>query len=195
MKRKIWLCGIFIISLIALLLLFGKSWILRAFGGDITISQILFHLQFPLSGADFYFVRSFILRVLMPSLLFALFITFLPYIVRIVWYRIIPNLFSFIKRRPLVLQSMLCFIILIVSLVGIDQKFKVLKYVKTGIYKEYSTFYEEHFATLSLPTLPPKPRNLIVIFAESMESTYSSQNIPKIASMGGGSHSFLFSIW
>ena len=72
------LCAVFLVFLIGFFLLFSSYWLelnfeIQHFG------QILFHLQFPLLDMDSMVVRSFIVNVVLPSVVNALLLSALPY--------------------------------------------------------------------------------------------------------------------
>lgn len=81
------------------------------------------------------------------------------------------------RYATITLVSLICGI----SIVALQRNFDIMRFV----FRDYSNFYEENYISLATPTLPKKPQNLVVIFVESLESTYSSQNIPKNIAMGG----------
>lgn len=184
MRKKVSLFIIFILSFVALVLLFSKGWVLRKFGGDITLNQVLFHLYFPLDGVDSNLTSSFIKNVILTSVAIALCITFSPQILSFLQYRALPNIKAFIKNHTLFSQFSLCFVLLIIAFITLNKKFKIIEYVKSNLHKEYSTFYEENYVFYNKDSQQDskKPNNLIVIFIESMESTFSSKNIPLILS-------------
>lgn len=72
------LCAVFLVFLIGFFLLFSSYWLelnfeIQHFG------QILFHLQFPLLDMDSMVVRSFIVNVVLTSVVNALLLSALPY--------------------------------------------------------------------------------------------------------------------
>lgn len=73
-----------------------------------------------------------------------------------------------------------------------DKKLEIISTINHYFFEEYSNFYEEHYIMPNISDFskPKNTRNLIVIFAESMESTFSGANIPLATSeailMGGG---------
>lgn len=90
-----------------------------------------------------------------------------------------------IRIKPLIAVFSSFVILIFVAIFGI-LNFKILDYA----FKEYGDFYEKNFVLLDLNSLhiPNKKRNLIVILAESLESSYE-HFVPAskfAAKMGGG---------
>ncbi len=86
---------------------------------------------------------------------------------------------------------MIC-VILGVIIIYTDEDFAFSYFITKLTHKEYSNFYEEHYIiqdSFPLQDSIKKPNNLIIIFAESMESTFSANNIPMNVN-GGGQHEY-----
>ncbi len=67
-------------KILAILVVFATSlavasylWILNHYNSDMSFDVVLFHLRFPLVGANNYFVYSYILTALVPSVIFSVF--------------------------------------------------------------------------------------------------------------------------
>ncbi|RDU65412.1 sulfatase-like hydrolase/transferase, partial [Helicobacter sp. MIT 14-3879] len=178
MKNKILLFLIFTISFFSSVFLFGSFY----YKYGISIEQIIFLLSFPMTGLDdavskIIFVDTLI-YIVIPSFILSLFITFLPNIFSFLKNNsLITKLANDIKNHNIALRISISICFLIVSLNILENKFQVFNYLYSYFFKEYSNFYEQNYITPNVSKLN-KPRNLIIIFAESMESTYSSKNIP-----------------
>ena len=132
---------------------------------NVNIEQILFHLRFPLLGKSTPFIAEFCIEVLLPSLGLTLLVIFL---------------------RKIALQVALSAVIFVACVFIVEDKFEILAYLEQR--KVVSNLYENHYKrpldiidVANLADFVPK-QNLIIIFAESLESTFSSANIP----IGGG---------
>lgn len=178
MKNKILFFVIFIISFISGIFVFGANY----YKYGVSIEQIIFLLKFPMVGTDDNVTRTIfiesILYVILPSLLLALAITFFSNICSLL-YKLYSKYFKeMLSKNSISLRLVFSICFFIISISVLDSKFKILDFVNNYFFKEYSSFYEENY---KIPDVSPasNPRNLVLIFAESMESTYSSKNIPK----------------
>lgn len=161
-------------------MLFSSYFIIRVFG-RVEFSAVIFHLQFPLLDNDNSsgFVKSYILRVIAPSLFCAFCITF-PHII----HKCVAWLYRRFLRAGLP-NLALAFILLALCVNVANNKLKISHYLKTQ--KSYSNLYENHYKPLEAPLAQAPTQNLIVIFVESLESTFSAKATPlKVANMGGG---------
>ena len=134
----------------------SASWIVRKFG-QVTYEQIVFHMNVPME-AETKLINSFLQNTVMMALIITI----------IAWF-----ISKKISPKKLLAVAGVMFAL---SLVFAWQKMSI-----SDILHEYksrsvmSNFYEEHYAdphNIELTT-PNNKRNLIMIFAESMESTYA----------------------
>ncbi|RDU64706.1 LTA synthase family protein [Helicobacter sp. MIT 14-3879] len=148
-------------------------WVRKTFG-DVSSEQLVFALSFPLMQTDDRIMFSFLKRVFVAFWVFFLIIA--------IWlfnkYKetlkpLIKRFFYLLLTHKIKLSC--CFFIL--SLIIANQKLHILDILNMQS-KTYSNFYEEHYTFLNTLDDPHKKRNLILITAESMESTYYN--------MGGG---------
>ena len=181
-KQKIFdtciIVGIFTLIFIGGVVLFGAYFVREVFGG-VGFEQILFHLRFPLLGGDTPFVSKFISKVLLPALACAFVISF-PQLT----LKILTQCYTFLKKATLS-KLAFAFVLFALCLNITNNKLKITHYLKTQ--SEFSNLYETHykpFDNVNLAGFTPK-QNLIVILAESLESTFSSKNIPNIIGGGG----------
>ncbi len=186
MKYKLCLVAIFFISFLAGILYFGGKYF--AFG--ISIEQLLFIFAFPITGTDDsvtkMIVKEVLLRVLMPSIFIAIFMTLLPKILQSAYIKKLCNVIL-THRISLTLCISVCFFIVAFNVA--DSKLQFSAMINNHFFKPYSTFYEDNYikpnvADYKKPQNKRNLQNLIVIFAESMESTFSGANIPQY--IGGG---------
>lgn len=160
-------------------------WLENTFG-NLTYDKIIFHIKVPIGGANLAFVKSFILDVVGPSIyLFALsflvfysnrFFNFQTYLkVRLkkqgknFHHKLFP--FALIGRSRSLIIAMMAISIGLYSHGALNLG---------GVYKsqfETTMIYEDHYIDPDEVAFqfPEKPRNLILIFAESMETTFISE--------------------
>ena len=160
---KILLQGvIFALCFILFILAFSADWLKMNFM-HINIEQVLFHLRFPLLNKSTPFIKEFCIEVLFPSVVFAILVVLI---------------------RKALWQIVAITAIFVASLCIANDRLQIVAYLKQK--NNVSTLYENHYKPFDIANLAgftPK-QNLIVIFAESLESTFSAKNIPN--TIGGG---------
>ena len=190
-KNKLANLAVFVLCFSGGVVLFGAYFIVRHFG-TVDFGQILFHLRFPLLDGDTPFVAAFVKTVLAPSLVLSLCLAFPLEIYRFVRFRFLPfslKIYAFLSKRATISKLAFGIALFALCLNATNNKLKITRYLKAQ--ESYSTLYEKHYKAFDdsvLQGFSPK-QNLIVILAESLESTFSSQNIPaqsQYAQMGGG---------
>ena len=157
----------------------SANWSIRKFG-EMTYEQIIFHLNTPLE-VETKLICSYLQNTVMIATIIAVILYFLA-----------PK----IKARKFFILSILFFIC------SFTYSWKVLNIDK--IIKEYKNhtvmgdFYEKHYIdSHNVDIIPPKnKKNLIMIFAESMENTFANNNyfndnlIPELASLAENNINF-----
>jgi len=148
------------------------------------MNQIIFHLKVPLEGTDNSFISSAIIGVFIPTL-GTLVLTYL--ILRVfkkkgliysMLHRVIKNRRSLTPFRikyasVVVLFNMAAVVILIYSIYTMNAQFKLKEFL--AVQFSDSSFIEEHYVDSDdRMEFPEKKRNLIYLYLESMENTYSS---------------------
>ena len=99
-------------------------------------------------------------------------------------YTLIAKSLSFGKKHTFALRVVTCLGVIVFATKFVDQRFQIRDFIAQNSSKAYGTFYETHYANPPLQEIATQfanlqnPRNLIVIFAESMESTYSAKSAP-----------------
>lgn len=178
MRKKVLYCLIFFFSFIGGVLVFGANY----YKYGVSIEQIIFLLKFPMVGTDDHVTKTIfiesILYIILPSLLLALAISNLHIICRLISKLYTRYFKEDLSRHSLSFRLMLSLCFFIISLAVLDNKFKIIAYINNYFFKEYSSFYEDNYKISNI-SKSPKTNNLILIFAESFESTYSSKNVPK----------------
>lgn len=155
-------CGVFVFCALCFTLAFSADWLKLHFM-NVGIEQILFHLRFPLIDKSTPYISNFCIEVLLPSLGLALLVIYLR------------------KTLQIVLGAIIC----MASIYIVESKFEVLAYLEQR--KIVSNLYENHYKKFDFTSTFTPKQNLIIIFAESLESTFSGANIPtKTNNQSGG---------
>lgn len=159
--------------LFAIVLFIGITgrWLHRSFG-TITYDQLRFHtkVSFLLEGLEPTFYYDFFNHCIFP------FVTFL-----LIYYLL--RKYFFLKNKKRMVYENIFFIVLIVSFSIAAQKFWHFDklYAESQLTRVYGDFYEKHYVFPKQENIifPQEKRNLIVIFAESMESTFLPNTTPQ----------------
>ena len=186
MKNKLRIIYIIILGLFVILSSFVYAltkWFKHTFG--VTFDLIYYHLHVPLNGTNTNFVTDATIAVL-PFVLFVA-ILFVVYVIidnkvfsRIVAiYRIrIKNITA--KFDLILLTRIVCMLLAISVAFGtfkyMDTSLKIMDFMKAA--KEQSHIYENYYVDPDEVTItePKKKKNLIYIYLESMETTYTSHS-------------------
>lgn len=175
MKKYI-LAIVFLLSFLAGLLLF----LVKYFHFPLNLEQLIWLFAKPLQGTDNAVLSQILievtLQVLLPSFILAMIVVCLP---KIFANKYAYKLWHSILNHSIAFRLCVAICLLFISFEIADKKFSITEFVNFHLYKKYSNLYEEHYAiSQDYQTTQAKPKNLIVIIAESLESTYSSKNIP-----------------
>ena len=160
--------GIGVLALLLALLIFAMLWTMDIWR-HITFDEIVYHLFAPIKGTNPDVIWSFIFRALTPSLLIA---------AALVTFNIVLSKKA--NRQKLVkIVNTVVSIILVISLTLTTfffcSKYDVVDYFKNK--GESSDFIKDNYVDPNTVVLqaPGEQRNLIYIFLESMEATYSDK--------------------
>lgn len=151
---------VFLVALVG----FSSLWAVTSFG-DIDMDEILFHLQQPLQGAGNGVIGDYLLKGLFPAVL-----VLAVYIILILVLK---------KGKQRLICSGAYFLASVLSAFFV--KDMLWNRLDLGNWIEgrntVSTFVEENYADPAevVLTYPEKPRNLIYIYLESMETTYGDK--------------------
>ena len=135
--------------------------------GNLTLEEILYHLKTSIKGTNPEMVRDALVHYGIPALLIsALLIALLCYL---------PGKKN-IKRKilvPIILTAELACLFYVKN--DMDRRLNFSSYVRRNINGKESYFIEDHYVNPNGVSLsfPEKKRNLVFIFLESMETTYS----------------------
>ena len=191
MRRKLAIFGIFFTAFFAGILHFGEKY--YKFG--LSIENLILVFANPIDGTDGNVIKMLLwdttTHILIPSVLVAIFIIFLP---RVLLYKYtqkcIEMLLKFAKEafgRSVAFSFCVSLCFLIISVDRADSKLNFIESINHKFFNKppFSNFYEEYYVTPNIENFSAKnTRNLIVIFSESMEATYSGANVP--SEWGGG---------
>ncbi|KAA8709022.1 LTA synthase family protein, partial [Helicobacter canis] len=182
--------GVFLFSFCTFFPFFSTLWV-RRFFGKVDITQIIFHLRFPVApnGVDIDFIFSFVALALLPSLAISLALTYPSGTARlfVASYEICARLFLWSKElvRSHSLIARYVFIALL-SVYGwnyVGKKLKISEFIASNkVHKTYANFYESYYKAPDIESIKQsfstiqKPRNLLVIYMESMEATFGSND-------------------
>ncbi|MBQ4084834.1 MAG: LTA synthase family protein [Alphaproteobacteria bacterium] len=148
--------------LVGLFCITGSGWLVDKFG-EVTPEQILFHLYMPLE-ADRRMMLSLIQNTVVPIIITCA--------IFLLAHHFKPNFTKKITRHNVVLSVTFFTISLVVSLDRLNF-FDYLKYKSKK--NHFSSFYEEHYIDPKQVSIsfPSNKRNLVLIFLESMETSYA----------------------
>jgi len=163
-----------VISLIALPV---HTWIIQRFGGGISMDQILFHAALPNTTMIQGTFRADVLTILRKAALVFIFILFL-----MISCKLLRKMFQ--GKKPILMFLQFCYFLmfalglfLFVRTVYLYQKDFQLCSSIAGYWKTTELF--DHCAVPDKDKIkfPPIRRNCILIFLESMETTYADSKI------------------
>ena len=159
-----------VFAFIAPLLLFSAWWMFRTWK-NLTMDELVFHLTGPLEGTNTDLIREYVLQCVLPTI-----IIFVAVIILLVIFRKKKYFYLFdgVLLTGLILISFGTFY-------ATGNKLNLSEYLDSQ--GTYSEFVDNNYANPTEITLnfPEQKRNLIYIFLESMETTYTDKE------NGGGS--------
>lgn len=168
MKKIIKTLGItvaVIIIVLAALFTFSIHWMLETWA-NLSMEELVYHLQVPLEGTNESMVTEYIKSALLPTMIVVLLIITIMILVR--------------KRKKRFRVIFLGSLIISICSGGVSvyqawEKLDIGKYIANRM--EDSVFIDTLYVdpTTTKITFPTKKRNLIYIFLESMETTYSDK--------------------
>lgn len=170
-------CLMTVVVFLCLVILFAAIWIRRSFG-KVSIASVLFTIQFAQEG----FTTGDIIDGVVNCLILPVVLTFV--ISRLVFLSFNRKYTSYTlrnadvkvelnlkKRIVLPIAGFICVLSIVLTLVILP----IIQYVKSlGV---ETMIYDEHyvFPTSEVVRFPEKKRNLVYIYLESMENTYSDK--------------------
>ena len=182
--------GIFLVAFCAFFPFFATLWIRRMFGRSVEITQILFHLRFPVGAeaVDTALVWHFIGVVLLPALVLSLMLAAPKATARLmVWIwgiacfvgeAVWRFVLEFVRGHSVLSRYVLVALLLMYGGHYTIKKLKIPEFIAQNVgEKPYENFYEQYYQKPSLESIAlqaqdHKPRNLLIIYMESMEATF-----------------------
>lgn len=143
-------CGLFLIGF--------KLWTNKYFG-NISIDQVLSTIAFDVQGTltgDPAFTRRFLQWCV-----------YWPFIVTIMVYVVTPNQFSKYIAR----------LLLITGIALVCQQYQIITYIKQHTGKQHDYFAAQYIDPAKIYIYATHPKNLVLIYVESLESTYSDTRL------------------
>jgi phosphoglycerol transferase len=163
-RRKENLTTILLLVLAFVLTFFtlGFIWMMTTWS-NMTIYEIIYHLKSPLQGTGDSMVSSFILKVILPDLAVTLGIGLIFYLIKGTKPR----------RLTRIILPCACLVSFIITGTYLCNWLEVPEYLTLS--SETSTFVDDHYRNPDSEGLvfPSKKRNVVMLFLESMETTYS----------------------
>ena len=148
--------ALFLINILGFCIFFASFWAIDTYGkfsGD----ELFFHLLVPLGGINTQSFTNLAIQVFIPGVFFGVLISLL--------------IIKFINKNVIVINSLLFLILLIFGLNNIH----MFSYIKDQL--NSSKYIENNYIETKNVEIkfPDKKRNLIYIFLESMENTYTDK--------------------
>ena len=175
MKKKIICTIIVILVLISFALTVSIQWLFNTFG-HLSMEEIVFHLKFPMDGANTDIVFKYIwqsIPIIIVSTVVVSALLIYPIIKNIKIRKIKINTSEQKKTRYISLA--LATGVLIACIVRVINVTSIIEYIKNQ--NDTSQFIENEYVDAKNVNVefPEQKRNLIYIYLESMESTYYSK--------------------
>ncbi len=151
--------------------LFATVWAIRTYD-QVSLNEIAFHLHMPIKGTGGGLVLDVLLASLIPALVVTLFYAFLLYPRHHKHNAFRFAIFRDFRARIPIARLLVVFVIATL-LVLVLVRFRIADYIRSQI--SYSSVFDSYYVDPKEAGLkaPEKKRNLIFIFLESMESTFS----------------------
>ena len=166
----------YFILFLSLLLIFTCYWLNETFG-LLDMDKLLFHMFTPLNGTSSQMIKSYIFKPLLLTIITFIMLLFIFNIKYKAQILIKLKLFKSKEKEISITPHLtwkITFILLIYSISFFIIKYKVINYLMANI--QDSFFIEQNYIDPKNTNIvfPEKKRNLIYIFLESMEFTYST---------------------
>ena len=161
--KRVGKLSLFILYVLALLLGVLPIWAERLFGG-VALDNILYHMGVELEGTPFSTYASFAFFCILIPLAIALLTLYLKQLLSRAGLRV---------RIARIARAVLIGVLVVASLANLELRVGFVRYVIAR--NQTSQFIEEHYVDTASTTLrfPAQKRNLIYIWAESMEASFA----------------------
>ena len=160
--------GMIMMSIPIIALIFFVERFLMITWRDLSIDEILYHLKTSIRGTNPKMVKDALIRYGVPAILISVII--------IVLLTILSN--TVVKKRvliPIILAAELACLFYVKT--DLDRRLNLSTYINRNVKGEDNDFIQKHYTDpkdVSI-TFPKKKRNLVFIFLESLEMTYSDK--------------------
>lgn len=178
-----------ILFALSLVILATTVWLFNTWS-ELSVEEILFHLQVSLKGTNSDMIREYIMDYILPAGLALVAVIFLFMLVR-----------NTVKAYHFTLIATLLtsFGLIIYSIWTLETNLGLFDFLQSQLVE--STFIEDHYVDPRSVKLefPRKKRNIIYIYLESMETTFADQasggafsynNIPNLTKLADGNQNF-----
>lgn len=177
----------FLVFFIALFIIALMLWLKKEFG-EVSFDQVLYHLQFGSEGilsADDGMIRSFFNKCILTPSVVALIAT----TINKSFIRFIVSTYSTCKNKLAAafqhskLPSHLTriaphYYLLFIAIIFAGHRLAIFPYITDHLLPNAKDFYAEQYKDpRSTNLISNKPRNLVLIYVESLESTYSNLSV------------------
>ena len=166
-----------------------SAWLFNVWS-DLTVEEILFHLQVSLEGTNADMVKEYFVDYGLPCLIA---------IVSLILFFVLIRGTVKAYRIALLGTSLVSFGLLVFALWNLESNLGIFTYIQSQMVD--STFIEDNYVNPDDVKLefPKKKKNLIYIYLESMEMTFADQasggafprnNIPNLTALSRGNQNF-----
>ena len=154
-----------LVSTIAMLLCFSIKWMFDTWA-NLTMDELIYHLKAPLEGTNEDMIWDYILKCILPTI-----------IIFIIVY-VIMKMINKKGRKNGKFLGVICVVsigVMCISIYNVWTKLDVGEYISGQ--NEFSTFIDDNYVDPRDVDIvfPEKKKNLIYIFLESMETTYTDE--------------------
>ncbi len=155
-----------IVSLVSILVCFSIKWMLETWE-NLTMDELVYHLNAPLDGTNSDMIWQYVFKCIVPTIIILI---------------VIGTIMVILKKKKKRIGYI--YIIVLIASVAILLIYGYTAWKKLDIVDymsgqgKMSTFIDDNYVDAKdvILTFPEKKRNLIYIFLESMETTYSDED-------------------
>jgi len=176
MKKTIKNIAIYLVIFLSFILLLGGVWVNKTFG-SVAYDEVLFHMVYPLNGSDVgsYFIDG-VKQILIPSIIIIiiLFLIFDVILIKVLKSKIDKSKKTYKYLSLNCIKFVICILLFAYSFICFVNKMDLVNFAKSLFVN--SDFIEKNYVDPNEVDIefPENKRNLIYIFMESIESSYSS---------------------
>ena len=167
------------VTMLSIGIILGTDWAVGTFG-NLTADQLFFQINVPQTGVNEDFLTSIFIKCIIPTILISTALAYSLIGTNGVKFRIrfcFRNKYKYTYLSSKVLCVGISFVLLFSAAFHFNRKINAISYISDLMVK--SSFIDENYIDprgVSL-VFPEKKRNLVYVFAESMETTYLSYDL------------------